>query len=397
MRTFLALGALASSLAVASCAPARAPFAPPPVRTSSAPVIRIAEPAALKMPEEHWFFEWLSQDGRRALLRRLDSDARETLQTRVVDVASGTVLAEATFPELGRLPTATIGKRPNEIAELMGMLSSPAFGHELLRGARIAEEFPFGTCGRFSKSVQGGPIAFNAGDWLYIADDNGHVMRRLTSEAAYDPRFTPDGMNLLFRRATGKIDKSRAKYELFVMPTDLSSLPKQLTGTAGAHDRFVIDADAKNAIAVASSEPQIKTCVIQVGLISPFTVKKLGCIDGNEPLVESVLSIHGRYVALTTQSVSKPWTWRLRVLSTRTGKIALDEQAEAGMMVRAISDEGLLVKSGPRGVELTDVPSKLRHMMSRPVELGHRGFFRSATELVVVRGGGVGVVDLATE
>ena len=87
--------------------------------------------------------------------------------------------------------------------------------------------------------------------------------------------------------------------------------------------------------------------------------------------------------------------WRLRVLSLDNGKIALDQPEQPGMMVRAISDEGLLVHSGDGGVVVSDVPEKTRRVLSRPVDLGHRGFFRSATELVVVRGAAVGVVDLA--
>jgi len=404
MRSFVVGAALVASLSISACAGSQgqAPLPARAVRTTAAPLAVVRSVAAAPAPEEHWFFEWLSHDGNRALLRRLDGEARSTLQTRVVDVQTGRTMAEATFPELGKLPSTTIGRKPNEVSELFGMLTSPAFGAELVRGARIAEEFPFGTCGRFSTSVQGGPIAFNAGDWLYIADENGHVQRRLTSEAAYDPRFTPDGMHLVFRRASGKIDKAVAKYELFVMPTDLSSAPRALPGTAGTRDRFSVDEGGKFAVAVASHEPQIKTCVLQIALRPPFGVKKLACLDGNEPLVESVLSVHGRYAALTTQSPPKgtyenatAMSWRLRVVSLESGKVVLDQVEEPGMMVRAISDAGLLVKSGARGVELTDVPSKLTHMLGRPEELGHRGYFRNPAELVVVRGGTVAVVDLS--
>jgi hypothetical protein len=356
-----------------------------------------ATPAA-SQAQEHWFFESLSSDGNRALLRRLDGDARSTLQTRVVDVQTGNALSEATFPELGKVPSSTIGRKPNEISELFGMLTSPAFGDELVRGARIAEEFPFGTCGRFTTAVQAGPIVFNAGDWLYIADDKGHVQRRLTTEAAYDPRFTPDGTQLVFRRLNGTVDKVRGKYELFVMPTDLSAPPRVLPGTAGVRDRFALDVDGHSAVAVAFDEPQMKTCVVSLGLRAPFAVKKLACLDGAEPLVESIPSIHGRFIALTTQvGGAAQLAWRLRVLSIDSGKIELDEPQEPGMMVRAISDAGLLVKSGPRGVELTDVPAHTRRMVSRPVELGHQGFFRNPSELVVVRGGSVAVVDLAAD
>jgi hypothetical protein len=349
----------------------------------------------------HWYFEWLSSDGKRALLRRLDGEARSTLQTRVVDVETKRVLAEDTFPELGKLPTATIGRKPNEVAELMGRLAAPTFGEDLVRNAGIAEDFPFGSCGRLSTSSQGGAIAFNAGDWLYVANNRGHVQKRLTTQAAYDPRFTPDGQNLLFRRATGTLDKVRAKYELFVVPTDLSSAPRLLNGTAGARDSFGIDVEANVAIVVASQEPQIKTCVLSVGLKSPFAVKRLACLDGGEQFVDGALSPNGRWAAVTTQKVAKDtpsgFAWRLRAVSLASGKVALDQPAEPGLLVRAISDAGLLVQSGTGAdrVVVDDLVAKTKRTLEHPAELGHRGFFRSASELVVVRGGSVDVVDLA--
>jgi hypothetical protein len=398
-----ALG-LATLFALGACTAQRTTIAPAVVRPiAAAPVVVAPRRAAL--PPEHWYFEWLSHDGQRALLRRLDGPARGMLQTRVVDVDSGATLAEDTFPELGRLPTATIGRRPNEMAELVGMLAAPAFGDDLVRGARMAGEFPFGSCGRLSASPSGAAIAFNAGDWLYVADKSGHVQKRLSVEAAYDPRFTPDGKHLLFRRATGTLDKVRAKYELFVVPADLSVPPRVLAGSAGARDRFAVDADGKFAVAIASQEPQIKTCVLSIALKPPFTVKRLACLEGGEQFVESALSPSGRWAAVTTQSTrggpasargldDGGLTWRLRVVSLATNKVVLDEPALAGMIVRAISDEGLLVQSGARGVVVDDVPAQTRRTFGEGVELGHRGFFRGPNELVVVRGSTVGVVDL---
>jgi hypothetical protein len=402
---------LLAGLGLCACgASQRAPVPPRVVRTTSAAVT--AAPPSAAPPERHpehwpghWYFEWLSQDGKRALLRRLDGDARTTLQTRVVDVDTGRVLADDTFLELGKLPTATIGRKPNEVAELMGRLAAPAFADDLVRGAAIAEDFPFGTCGRLSTAPQRGAIAFNAGDWLYVASPNGHVEKRLTTQAAYDPRFTPDGKHLLFRRASGTIDKVRAKYELFVVPTDLGAQPRVLGGTAGARDELVFDAEAGSAVVVASQEPQIKTCVLSIGLRPPFAVKKLACLDGAEQYVESTLSPNGRWAAITTQKTAKETAknggagleWRLRVVSLASGKIGLDQPAEPGLLVRAISDAGLLVQSGARGTVLDDVDAKTRRTSSHLGELGHRGFFRNASELVVVRGGGVAIVDVAKE
>jgi len=373
---------------VVAVAPARA-LAPP-----VAVAVPVAPPAPAPDPE-HWYFEWLAPGGKRALLRRLDNRAEATLQTRVVDVDTGATVVDETFLELGKIPFATIGRKTTEAAGLEGLLAAPAFGDDLVRGAKLAGGFPFGSCGRLSASKSA--IAFNAGDWLYVADKVGKIRKRVSEEAAYDPRFTPDGQHLLFRRASA-VEHGRAKYELYAVPSDLSAPPRVLAGTAGARDRFIIDEEGRAAVAVASQEPQVKTCVLSIGLRPPFATRKVACLDGGEPLLESVISPKGRWVATTTQVTRDGvHSWRLRAISVRTGKVALDVPAASGMMLRAISDTGLLVQSGFGGAIVDDLAAKTRRVIDHPLELGHRGFFRGPSELVVVRGGAVGVVDIAKE
>jgi hypothetical protein len=388
--------AAALALALAACARPAAPHAKAASRVANAPSSR-AEPIRMPAPApppERWFFEWLSNDGKRALLRRIDGRALSPMQTRVVDVDTGAMLEDAPLEELGHLPPTTLGSGATTtmLAELDRRLGERELGADLMRGAKITRAFPFGSCGRFSAAPRGDAIAFNAGDWIYVADEAGRVRKRVSQEAAYDPRFTPDGKHLLFRRASGRVDGVFAKYELFVVPSDLSASPRSLRGTAGARDRFVIDAQGKSAVAIASHEPQIKTCALSVALRPPFSVKKLACLDGAEPLVDAVLSPKGRWAAMTTQRDKK---WHLRVVSLQTGKVVLDEPAQTGLVIRAISDDGLLVQSGPRGVIVDDVRANSRRRREVDVDLGHRGFFRSASELVFVRGSSVAVVDLA--
>jgi hypothetical protein len=85
------------------------------------------------------------------------------------------------------------------------------------------------------------------------------------------------------------------------------------------------------------------------------------------------------------------------VVSVGAGKTALDAAAEPGLSVRAVSDDGLVVQSGLRGVLIDDVPARKQRALDRDDDLGYRGFFRSGTELVVVRGRDVAVLDLAKE
>ena len=384
--------------------PELAPAAAPPVTTLSAAVTRVPAPAQAREIDldDHWYFESLSLDGRRALLRKLDPRNRATFHVRVVDVDSGRTLEETALPELAKVPATTIGGKPTEIAELEWMLASPAFGRDIIKGSHLAGSFPFGACGRLAAASTGSAIAFDAGDWLYVADDTGRVRRRLADEAAYDPRFTPDGKHMLFRKATGNVDVF-AKYELFVVPSDLSAPPRALPGTAGMRDRFVAHPDGQTAFAVAS-QPRARggasdTCVVSLSLRPPFTVKKLACVDGSEQLVESVISPRGKWAALSTKKKTevdgeRKVQWRLRVVSTATGKVLRDEPEPAGLAVRAISDSGLLVQSGALGIVVTDVPGKKRRDLAGSLDLGYRGFFRNDTDLVYVSGKGVGVLDV---
>lgn len=385
------------------------PASAPRVRTLSAAVTREPVRAAVAPREidldDHWYFESLSLDGRRALLRKLDPRNRATFHVRVVDVDSGRTLEETALPELAKIPASTIGGKPTEIAELEWMLSSPAFGRDIIKGSHLAGSFPFGACGRLAAASTGSAIAFDAGDWLYVADETGRVRRRLADEAAYDPRFTPDGKYMLFRKATGTVDVF-AKYELFVVPSDLSAPPRALPGTAGMRDRFVASPDGQTAFAVASQSRGAKgasdTCVVSLSLRPPFAVKKLACLDGNEQLVESVISPRGKWAALSTKKKTdvggdRKLEWRLRVVSTTTGKVMRDEPEPSGLAVRAISDSGLLVQSGALGIVVTDVPGKKQRELDRPIDLGYRGFFRNDTDLVYVTGKAVSVVDVTAK
>jgi len=407
---FATAGSACAAPPVVQPVPIVAPRKAEPVRTLSAAMPVSEKPKAPAHREidldDHWYFESLSPDGRRALLRKLDPRARATFHVRIVDVDSGRTLEETALAELAKIPASTIGGKPTELAELEWMLASPAFGRDIIKGSHLAGSFPFGACGRLAAASTGTAISFDAGDWLYVADETGRVRRRLASEAAYDPRFTPDGKHLLFRRATGTVDVF-AKYELFVVPSDLSAPPRALPGTAGMRDRFVMSPDGQSAFAVASQAHGPKTasdtCVVSLSLKPPFAAKKLACLDGTEQLVESVISPKGKWAALSTKKKvetsgeTRHIEWRLRVVSLTTGKVVRDEPEAPGLGVRAISDAGFLVQSGALGLVVTDVPAKKSRSIDRAIDLGYRGFFRNDTDLVYVNGATVAVMNVSAD
>jgi hypothetical protein len=399
-----AAGAVAAAVAFAALAgcsgkkPELAPRTPATTQPATLPTIVVARPPP--PPAEHWYFEWLSRDGKRALLRRLDTKSRATFHARMVDVDSGATMEEAKLEELAKVPFETIGRLPR----LDTLLGTSGLGDDLVRGAHLVGAFPLGSGGRISAAPDGSAIAFNAGDWLYVADKNGRIKRRLAEEASYDPRFTPDGRHLIFRRLSAASPSAngavRGKYELFVVPTDLSKPPQRLEGTAGTRDRVVIAADGQSAISISSLEPQIKTCVLSVSMRAPFGVKKMACLDGGEQLVDSLLSPTGKWVAVMTSKhdvKTEALSFRLRVVALANGKVAHDAPMERGVGLRAISDEGVLVQSGPQGIFVDDVPAKSRRLLTSSIDLGFRAFFRNASEIVYVRDRDVRVVDLARE
>jgi hypothetical protein len=312
---------------------------------------------------------------------------------RVIDVDTGKVLDFADLEEMGRVPATTIGGKQSELARLELTLASSDFARDLVQGAHIAAPFPFGAVGRLAAG--GNAIAFDAGDWLYVADADGRIRSRLVDEAAYDPRFTPDGKWLFFRRAMGHVGHMFARYELYVAPADLSAPPHAVAGTAGMHDHFVVHPDGKTAFALAS-QPGTETCFVSLALKPPFATKRLGCVDGDERVVESAISPKGKFAALTTKE--KDGGWHLRVLSLATGKVVSDEPESAGLALRAISDRGLLVESGLRGALVVDAATGAVRALDRPIDFGFRGFFRSDTELVYATpDGSVATLDVTKE
>ncbi|MBX3230524.1 MAG: PD40 domain-containing protein [Labilithrix sp.] len=340
-----------------------------------------------------WHFESLSADGKRALLRRLDPEMRSAFDVRVVDVASGVVTEETRLAEMARVPASTIGGKAAELKELEFMLASPAFGRDLVQSARIASAFPFGACGRLAAGPAA--IAFDAGDWLYVADAEGRVRRRVVEEAAYDPRLSADGKWLFFRRATGRLDGALARYELFVAPADLSAPPKVLPNTAGVRAaRFAAHPDGQTAVAL-TVRPE-SACFVSIGLKPPFPTKKTACLETDGRVVESVVSPKGKWAAVSTKKRGDAH-WRVRVVSLATGKVMRDEADAAGHALRAISDAGLLVESGARDAIVVDVTTSKVRALPPALDLGHRGFFKNDTELVYATNGTVAVLDVTKD
>src|SRR4051812_15210842 len=105
---------------------------PPSPPANEPPLAGIEPPAPEPRPPESWFFESLSRDGKRALLRRLDVEWRAMFHARVVEVDTGRTLDEARLDALAKLPVETVGASSSP--ELESLLKEPAVEDDLVHG-----------------------------------------------------------------------------------------------------------------------------------------------------------------------------------------------------------------------------------------------------------------------
>ncbi len=337
---------------------------------------------------DEWFVQNVSADGKHALEHEMQDNGAQHF--RVIEVDTNKVEADLELDALSALPLETMldggGLKPIKLD-----LSKPELAADLKHAAAALAPFPFGAGGRIAASPDGKHVVFNGGDWLF-AGENGHVGGRLSNEASYGPLFTPDGKSLLFRREKGTYDGVEGRYELYVTSADGRLPPKELAGTAGVFETMA-PSDHGTLRVMVSSEPFVKTCVLDVGLVAPFKVQKVACLPGDEKEIGCVLSPHGTWLACTTSRELKPHdlAFRTRTLDLATGKVVLD-LPDAGVP-SAISDDGLLVLSH-LAFSLVDPSGKRRELRAND-RIGLYTYFRSATELITELDGRLSVIDVS--
>ncbi len=359
-------------IALAACG--RDPQAPPPTPKppatkpvpSDASVALVEIPLASPRPTD-WFIEAVTTDNKHALL--IQNDEAHELHYRVVALPGGALETDIDLPALSKLPRETMNDDAS-VRQVKLDLAAPAIADELRRIGPVLAPFPLGAGDRIAAAPDGKHVAFNAGDWIYTAVD-GAIVTRVASEASYHPWFTPDGKTLLFQRMTGTIDGIEGKYEVFATSVDGKQPPKRLAGTAAIGGELALT-DAGTLRAVTSYEPNIPTCVIEIGLAAPFRVGKLGCLPDHEHLMECMLSPKGAWVACHTDKDlpeldpnstmtladggvvhTHKTQFRSRAMEVATGKVTVDRIGPGS--VSAIGDDGrFLLDAGPNTLLVFD-------------------------------------------
>jgi hypothetical protein len=397
-----------SDAASAISASASAGGAPSPPTASTAP--RRVGPGRAGAA---YLLESVTEDGKRALLLELASMPNQ-LHYRVVDVDTSAVAADLPLTALSTLPLETLADAGGTVREIDDLVKSPAVADDLKKAAPWLAAFPLGAGGRVAAHASLG-IAFNGGDWVYLADPDGHTKLQLSKAASYAPWFSPDGKLVFTRRLHGSLDGVEGRYVLYGASVDGKSPAREIPATAALRDGFALEPDARAVRVVASFEPKVKTCVVRVELTPPFVTKQQACLDDREELVDARLSTHGAWATfLTTKQLAeddpgavmvmpdgsrkpmKKKAFRFRVVDVETGRVAFDGARPTGTLV-AISDAGLAVFSAPDGVTLFDAATKTSKKLANPLDLGLFGRFRNDRELVFVSGDTASVVDLSKQ
>lgn len=373
-----------------------------------------SSPAADPQPRTMWMMHGLSSDGQRALLQELSMGGGGDLHYRVVAVDTGKVIEDVSYPALESMPIETLydsgGTKPNSAPNL----ANPALVTDLENLGKVLGGFPLGAGSRIAASQNGAFVAFNGGDQIYTAtvDHQTHratIGAMVSKEASYGPWLTPDG-SLMFRRWNGKVPGDIVgKYELFVMPQDRSKPPVRIDQTAGVHDTFVVNKAGTAARFVASSEPGIQTCVVEVALVAPYKATKKACLKGGEKIVTCRLSPSGTWAACTTvkdgpkddpksativngkRIPNKESIFRFRTLDVDAAKVAFDQTII--LSPAAISDDGLALIDRYDRTIVVDSKTKTISDLATPLKLASFPVFRTPGQLVTERNGSVVVID----
>jgi hypothetical protein len=352
-----------------------------------------------------WFAENMTSDGAHVLLSE-HKELPSQLHFHLVEVATNKVEADLDLTGVSALPLETVDD-DGGVHKLEAALDTAEIRADLQTIGPVLARFPLGATNRIAAAPDGKHVAFNVGDWLYVADD-GKVVRRLSAESSYHPWFSPDGKSLLYSRLNGTIDGVEGKYELYATSVDGKRPAHELPATAGIRDGFAFSSPTSVRV-VVSAEPKIHTCVIEVSLVAPYKTTKLACLPDGEQVMECVLSPAGTWLACnttkelaeldpnTTTTANGKTThdhkrqYRTRTLEVASGKVVIDKLDTAS--VSAVSDGGLLVLSGR---ELsTMAPNGAVRVLPTHGDVSLFAHFRSPTQLVTESEGTLGVLDVS--
>ena len=388
------------------------------------PTERPAEKSAQKPPQKPaeagrlYHFSDLSRDGKRALLYTTDFDPNQPKRAqrfRVVKVDSGEVEADIDVPALSALPLETVADDGGQQRSVDGQLKDPSLVKELAQMAKLLSGFSLGVSHRMAAAPDGSLIAFNAGDWLYLADHKT-VLRRLDQRVAYRPIFSPDGTRLFYERLNGTLDGVVGRYEVFVADPSQPSRPALLiAGATAPRDTMVYVAEREAFFLIASHPPEVQTCLLALPVKPPHSVEKLYCAEAKEELSDAAISPKGRYLLLKThwrteeddprstiiqpdgsKKLAKKLAWRTRIVDVGKKKVLVDETESQGHAL-AVNDAGVAVVERPPVLQAIDATSGKRWTVDErkpPGGVVTGGVFRTPAELVFARDGSARVLRI---
>jgi len=360
----------------------------------------------------------LSRDGKRALLYTSDSDPAQPKRAqrfRIVKVDSAEVEQDIDLPAVSALPLETLADDGGQQRTVDEQLKDPRLVSELARMAKVLAGFSHGASHRMAAAPDASLIAFNAGDWVYLADDKA-VLRRLEQRATYEPMFSPDGTRLFYQRINGSLDGVVGRYDVFVAEPSQSNRPAvMIAGTTAPREFLGYVAEREAFLLMASHPPEVKTCLLALPVKPPHSVEKLYCAEPKEELSDAAVSPRARYFVLKThwrteeddprstiiqpdgkKRHDKKLAWRMRIVDLAEKKVLVDDSDALGRAV-AVNDAGAAIIERADDLQAIDATSGKRWTVAErklPSGVITGAVFRSPSELVFASDGTARVLNL---
>jgi hypothetical protein len=161
----------------------------------------------------------------------------------------------------------------------------------------------------------GSAMALTAGDWVYAADANGRVTRRLFDGAASDPWVSPDGRSVAFKTSqVVMIAPLKAKGPAYAMPA-----------ASGVHAIVTWSDDSSRLYVETRDAPGKKVCLVELR-VANGAARPIACEDSFGPRMRVHASPDRATFLVETEGAEKETnlTW-VTSAGQVTGRAALRE------------------------------------------------------------------------
>ncbi len=313
----------------------------------------------------------VTADGQRALVRLGDIGSRRTPPLfRWVQVSDNRVLEEWREPGLTGVPRESVNddgshKRADMLRD---MNADTAFAADISKHTEALLQLATALEDRFAVSQGSKYVVLNGGDWLYVADRKGKVLSRVSSDASYRPKISPDGKWLAYHRLVGSLDGVVGNYVVFLGAARPGAPSQRVRATRDVGDPIAWDPSSKYVYTRQGAEQPKGGCLVRIDAKPPYAVQKLACAPDCEELHVG-FSPQMRYGLLSSKRGGPQPVMTLRWVRLPGGERAGEQIFDGYASQFAISDSGVvvteLVRQGNTDLAVIDPKLGLRRSAKR--------------------------------